>query len=256
MKISVITVCYNSAETIGDTLRSVTGQEYDELEYVVVDGKSTDNTLSILEESRPHISVLISEKDKGLYDAMNKGIKRATGDVIGILNSDDVYQDNQVLAEVARVFNSEDVDAVYGDLVYVDRNDLSKIKRYWKAGDYRRGKFLSGWMPPHPTFFVKRKIYEQYGLFNTELRSAADYEIMLRFMHRHDIRVEYLPRIITRMRAGGMSNQTFGHRIKANLEDRKAWAINGLKPYPWTLFMKPVSKLRQYIMRPKLISPT
>lgn len=247
LKISIITVSYNSAQTIEHTIQSVLSQTYPNIEYILVDGASQDNTLKILEKYKSKISKFISEKDNGIYHAMNKGIKMATGDIIGILNSDDFYADDNVLNDVVTTFEKSKADSIYADLQYVDANNTQKIKRYWKSGTYKPGDFLFGWMPPHPTFFVKREVYEKYGLFNESLRSAADYELMLRFIHKHQISVDYLPRVIVKMRSGGQSNVTAKNRIKANLEDRKAWEINNLKPYFFTLFLKPLRKLKQFV---------
>lgn len=247
LKISIITVSYNSAQTIEDCIQSVLSQTYPHIEYILVDGASQDNTFKIIEKYSSKISKFISEKDNGIYHAMNKGIKMATGDIIGILNSDDFYADDKVIIDVVTTFEKTKADAIYADLQYVDAIDTRKIKRYWKSGRYKPGDFLFGWMPPHPTFFVKREVYEKYGLFNENFRTAADYELMLRFIHKYKISVDYLPRVIVKMRSGGQSNVTAKNRIKANMEDRKAWEINGLKPYFFTLFLKPLRKLKQFI---------
>lgn len=247
LKISIITVSFNSANTIEHTIQSVLQQQYPNLEYIIIDGASTDNTLNIINKYRDKISLILSEKDNGIYHAMNKGLKLATGDIIGILNSDDFYADENVLNDVALLFENTHADAIYADLQYVDANDTRKVKRYWKSEKYKPGDFLFGWMPPHPTFFVRKEVYEKYGIFNENFRSAADYELMLRFIHKHQISIEYLPRVIVKMRSGGQSNITAKNRIKANLEDRKAWEINGLKPYFFTLFLKPLRKLKQFI---------
>lgn len=247
MKVSIITITYNSAETVEDTIRSVASQSYSNVEYVMVDGLSKDSTLDIAKKYSAHISKLVSEKDKGIYDAMNKGVALATGDVVGILNSDDFYADENVIKDIVEVFEKTGADAVYADLIYVHRDDTTKTVRRWEAGAYRTGQFLKGWMPPHPTFFVKKSIYDKWGSYNLSLRSAADYELMLRFIHKHHISVAYLPRVITHMRTGGQSNVTLRNRIKANMEDRAAWKMNGLKPGLFTLYRKPLSKLLQYI---------
>ena len=249
MKVSLITISYNSADTISDTIQSVASQSYSDIEYIVVDGASKDATLKIISDHSAYIHKHISEADKGIYDGMNKGLQLASGDIIGILNSDDVYADKEVIQDIVALFEKDYCDAVYADLVYVDRHDLNKTIRYWKAKAYHEGDFKKGWMPPHPTFFVRRKIYEQYGYFNLDLKSAADYEIMLRFIHKHKIKISYLPRVIVKMRAGGQSNVTLKNRIKANREDKKAWLINGLKPGPFTLIRKPLSKLFQFIKK-------
>jgi len=247
MKISVITICYNSAQTISDTIRSVLEQDYTDVEYIIIDGASKDNTMEIVRLHSQGISTIISEPDGGIYDAMNKGVRAATGDVIGILNSDDIYSDSRVLSDVMALFAETEADAVYADLKYVARDDTSRTIRYWQSGAYKMGAFLKGWMPPHPTFFLKKKCYDQYGLYNTRLRSAADYELMLRMVHKNHIALAYLPRVITLMRVGGESNMTLKNRLRANREDRMAWEINGLKPGLLTLIRKPLSKLIQFI---------
>lgn len=247
MKISIITIAYNSEETIEDTILSVLAQSHKDIEYIVVDGASKDGTMDIVNKHQAGIARIISEPDKGIYDAMNKGVLAATGDVIGILNSDDFYADNDVIKDVNTAFDKSDIEGLYADLVYVDRNNPTRVVRNWKSGDYRPGLFLKGWMPPHPTFFVKKGCYDQLGIYNTTLKSAADYELMLRFIHKGKIKLGYLPRIITKMRLGGQSNVSLKNRIRANQEDRKAWEMNGLKPGPFTLIRKPLGKIKQYL---------
>ena len=248
MKISVITVAYNSSATIRDTIESVLAQNYPDFEYILVDGQSTDNTLDII-RSYAHANIRwISEPDKGIYDAMNKGLKMATGDIIGILNSDDFYSDSEVLAKIARTFTEQQVDSVYSDLVYVDEKDTTKLVRYWKSGAYKEGSFLTGWMPPHPTFFVRRQVYEQYNPFDVRLKSAADYELMLRFIHKFKISVAYIPEILVKMRAGGKSNASLKNRLRANREDRLAWEYNMLTPRLYTLLLKPLRKVVQFVV--------
>lgn len=249
MKISIITVSFNSAETIEETIQSVLKQAYPDIEYIVVDGKSKDGTLASIKKHESGISTWVSEPDKGIYDAMNKGIARSTGEVVGVLNSDDLYRDQHVITEVAQLFENPAVDAVYADLEYVDQKDTKKVKRKWVSGYYQKGDFLKGWMPPHPTFFVRRTYYEKFGGFNTEFTSAADYELMLRFIHKHELNLAYLPRTIIKMRTGGKSNASFKNRMVANKEDRLAWKVNGLKPAPFTHIRKPLSKLGQFLKR-------
>lgn len=246
MKISIITATYNSAETVEATLRSVTSQSYHDIEYIIIDGKSSDNTLDIVHRYKDKITKIVSEKDSGIYDALNKGVALATGDVIGLLHSDDFYVDDQVISKVAAAFEKS-VDSVYGDLQYVDRDNTDKIVRHWKSGNYRDGIFLAGWMPPHPTFFLKRACYEKYGAFNLVLKSAADYELMLRMLHKHKISTAYIPEVLVKMRVGGKSNVSLINRIKANKEDRLAWKLNDLQPGLLTLTFKPLSKIRQYL---------
>ena len=245
MKISIITPTFNSAATLRDTLDSIGGQDYLHVEHLIVDGGSGDDTLAIAGHY-PRVSRIVSEPDEGLYDAMNKGIALATGDVIGILNSDDFYTHSKVLSRVAALFELTGADALYGDLEYVDAIDNQRIVRRWKSRPYQPGLFLRGWMPPHPTFFVRRRVYEQFGAFNTLLRFSADYELILRFLYRHRVSACYLPEVMVRMRTGGHSNASLGNRIRANREDRLAWRLNGLRPAFYTLCWKPFSKLGQY----------
>ncbi|MDZ4751501.1 MAG: glycosyltransferase family 2 protein [Flavobacteriales bacterium] len=249
MKISVITVSYNSGSTIGDTIRSVVSQKYDDVEYLIVDGASKDNTSEIVKSFGSGVTFFLSEKDKGIYDAMNKGVSLAKGEVIGILNSDDFYSDENVLNDVMNLFEETGADALYADLDYVDQLDTSRIVRKWRSGAYRDGLFKWGWMPPHPTFFVKRAVYEKFGAYNLSLKSAADYELMLRLLHKHKVKVAYLPRTIIHMRTGGQSNVTIKNRIKANMEDRIAWKINDLKPGILTLTWKPLRKIKQFFQK-------
>lgn len=245
MKVSIITATYNSEATIADTLSSVQMQEYSDIEHLVIDGLSRDKTMSIV-KSFSHIARLVSEKDSGIYDAMNKGISLATGDVIGILNSDDFYASGDVISKVVKVFETTGCDAVYGDLVYVDRNDTAKVKRYWRSGRYTPGAFLWGWMPPHPTLFIRKEVYQKYGVFKLDLRTAADYELMLRFIHRNSIQIAYIPEVLVKMRAGGASNASLAGRVRANQADRMAWARNGIEPYFFTVYLKPLRKLGQF----------
>jgi glycosyltransferase involved in cell wall biosynthesis len=248
MKISIVTATYNSAATVADTLRCIRDQIHPEIEHIIVDGGSTDGTLGIVKDF-PHVAKVITGKDDGIYDAMNKGILAAGGEVIGILNSDDVYTDNTVLAEIAAAFIDKAVMTVYADLQYVHPEDLNRIQRTWKTGVFRKRKFYFGWMPPHPTFFVRRTVYEQAGLFNLGLRSAADYEMMLRILLRLGMTAYYIPRVIVKMRAGGMSNASIFNRLRANREDRLAWKLNGLRPYFFTLYLKPLRKIHQFIIK-------
>lgn len=244
MKISIITVCYNSEETISDTIQSVLSQDYKDVEYIIVDGKSTDRTLEIIQSIKSRIK-LISEKDRGIYDAMNKGINIASGDVIGILNADDVYKNSQVLTAVMDAFKAN-VSIVYGDIEYVKYNDLSKVVRKWKAGVFRSGKFKWGWMPPHPGFFIKKSCYESFGLFNLNLSTSADYELMLRMLEVHHLSCNYISKTITSMRVGGASNSSLKNRLIANRNDKKAWTIHPINPFWFTFILKPLRKLPQF----------
>ena len=248
MKVSIITITYNSQQTVEKTIQSVLSQDYPDIEYIIIDGKSKDGTLRIVDKYKDKISKIVSEKDGGLYDALNKGIKHATGDVVGLLHSDDLYADEKVISKVAAKFKVDsELQGLYADLVFVNRLDLNKVMRTWKSGEYQEGAFLKGWMPPHPTFFVKRDCYEKFGGFNIKLKLSADYELMLRFIHKNKIKIAYLPETIVKMRMGGVSNVSFFVKLKANLEDKLAWRMNDIKPGAFTIFKKPLSKISQYL---------
>lgn len=246
MKVSVVTITYNSEKTLKDTIESVLSQDYPNIEYIVVDGSSSDGTLEIL-KNYPDKIRWISEKDKGIYDAMSKGVAMATGDIVGIINSDDFYPDNKVVRRVVEKFASSDADAVYGDLQYVDHHDITLQKRNWISGEYDRNNFLRGWMPPHPTFFLKREAYEKFGLFDPTFKSAGDYELMLRMLYKHNLKAGYIPHVQMKMRAGGVSNVSVKNRWRANREDKRAWKINDLKPRWYTFIAKPLSKVFQWL---------
>lgn len=246
--ISIITATFNAEKTLSDCIESISRQSVDS-EHVIIDGESTDGTLKIIKHYRTSIAKVVSEPDRGIYDAMNKGIKIATGDVIGILNADDFYASNDVLKKISNVFLDPNVDACYGDLVYVNNKNKNKITRYWKSGDFNIRKFYFGWMPPHPTFFVRRSVYKKYGLFNLNLGSSADYEIMIRFLLKKRLNVAYIPEVLVNMRTGGESNASLLNRLKANRNDRKAWKVNGLRLYPWIIILKPLRKIGQWLFK-------
>ena len=248
MKISIITATCNSGATVRDTLASVAGQDYPGIEHIIIDACSTDNTLQIVGEF-PHVAKVISEKDKGIYDAMNKGIRQATGDVIGILNSDDIYADATIISAIAEAFQDPNIRATYADLQYVHQNDPDRIVRTWRTGLFNKRRFYYGWMPPHPTFFVKKEVYDEIGVFDITLQSAADYEMMLRILLKFEMPAHYIPRVIVKMRVGGISNASFKNRVKANREDRLAWKMNGMQPYFFTLYAKPIRKISQFIIK-------
>jgi glycosyltransferase involved in cell wall biosynthesis len=251
LKVSIITVVFNGASTIQSCIESVLGQTYGDIEYIVIDGKSTDQTPEIVKSYGTKIAVFLSEKDAGIYDAMNKGITKATGDIIGILNADDFYRDSSIIEKIVSELKKTNADAIYGDLIYVDTENIQQVTRYWKSGDFDRNKFLYGWMPPHPTFFLRAASYKKWGNYRLDLGSAADYELMLRMLFKHGLTTAYLPQIITVMRTGGVSNKTVGNRWKANQNDRIAWALNDIKPYWFTLWLKPLRKVLQFVYKPK-----
>jgi len=250
--VSIITPVLNSKETIEFTIKSILGQTYKNIEYIVIDGRSTDGTLDIINKYRDRIAKSISEPDRGMFDGMEKGIKLATGDIIGILNSDDVYTSNNVIKTVVKTLEEKRVDCCWGDLVFVDRNEIDKIIRYWKSSEYMKGKFKKGWMPPHPTFFVKKWVYEKCGGFNLDLPISADYELMLRFLEKFKIKSCYIPQILVKMRMGGKGNKNFLNKIKGNIECYRAWEINGLKANPLIIFLKPLLKISQFFIKNKI----
>lgn len=251
---SIITVMFNGADVLPSCLDSIARQQ-GPLEHIIVDGQSTDGTFEIAqayaarEAQRNDRTVhLIREPDQGPYDAMNKGLAAATGDIIGILNSDDFYQDDQVVMRAVSSLSHAN-DACYGDLDFVERADPTKVVRRWRAGRYHPKSLYWGWMPPHPTLFVRKQVYAQHGTFRLDLGSAADYELMLRFLLVGKISLTYIPEVLVRMRIGGLSTASMQNRLRANIMDRKAWTVNHLRPYPWTLFCKPLRKLGQFWCR-------
>ena len=246
MKISIITTTFNSSLTVKDTLESVKIQNYPHLEHIIIDGFSTDNTLEIVKHYH-HVTKIVSEKDRGIYDAINKGIKLATGDVLAVLNSDDYYTNALVVSDMVQLMQASGADTVYGDLDYVDQKNTQRVIRKWKSGHYDPALFYYGWMPPHPTFFAKRHLFEQYGCYDLDLGTAADYELMLRFLLKNKCSTAYLNKSIVSMRVGGASNQSFKARWLANRMDRLSWKKNDLEPYFFTTWLKPLRKISQYL---------
>jgi glycosyltransferase involved in cell wall biosynthesis len=247
LKISVITVSYNSASTIADTVRSVATQNYQDIEHLIIDGKSKDITIEVVEQHRhPHL-ILTSEPDGGIYDAMNKGLKRASGEVIGFLNSDDFFADNNVLKKIATAFEDESVEACYADLVYVTP-DNSRVVRHWKSKKFIKGDFAKGWCPAHPTFYVRRSALERWGFFDQSFKLAADAEFMMRYLEKGEVKSVYIPNVLVRMRLGGATNQSWKNIIKQNKEIFLALQKNKI---PFSLFgfwvFKIISRIRQYL---------
>ncbi|MDR2840581.1 MAG: glycosyltransferase [Paludibacter sp.] len=249
MKISLITVCYNSAATIEDTINSVLSQSYENIEYIVVDGNSTDKTVKIIQEYEPKFNGRlrwISEPDNGLYDAMNKGIEMATGEVVGIINSDDLFCDTDAVHKIANRFTSDKtLDAVYADLYYVSNLDISKIIRKWITG--KQKPFKTGWHPAHPALYIKKAIYDKYGLFDLNYKLAADFEIMLRFIDKYKIKIDYMEESIVKMRLGGETNKSIKNIVNQNIECVRAFRKNDIKV---NVFLYPLKrllpKLQQY----------
>ncbi len=239
----------NSSETIHNTIESVLKQTYQEIEYIIIDGKSSDNTLEIIEEYKKyfkHRLKCLSEKDSGIYDAMNKGIALATGDIIGILNSDDLFVTDDVIRKVSQAFiENQDIDCLHADLYYVSKENTNNIVRYWKSGQLR--EFSKGWHPAHPTFFVRREVYEKFGLFDLNFKLAADFELMLRFIEKNQVKLYYLEEPIVKMRLGGATNKSIKNIFLGNIECYNAFKKNGIKvnlSYP---FYRLLPKLKQFI---------
>ena len=256
MKISITTVVFNNKKHIEGCIESVLNQSYKDIEHVIVDGGSTDGTVERIQSLKVKCEKskvnnrkfkFVSEKDSGIYDAINKGIKNSTGDIIGLLHSDDVFADETAIEKVMNKFVKEETDSVYGDLEYVSADEINKKIRYWRAGDCSINKLKHGWMPPHPAFFVKKDVFSKFGMYSTEYKVAADYEMVLRLLWSERITTAYLPIVITKMRWGGASNRNIPSIMLKSREDYKALRANSV-PNPFiAVFLKNVRKLRQFI---------
>lgn len=249
MKISIVTVVRNNEKTIADAIESVLGQTYGDIEYIVIDGASTDGTVDIIRRYGGRIDRFVSEPDKGIYDAMNKGILMATGEVVGILNSDDFYIDSHVLSKVAEAFDDADVGAVFADLVYVRHENVSRSVRRYSSKGFHPSKFAYGWMPAHPTFFLRKRYYDQYGLYKTDYRIAADYELLIRMLYVHKIPYVYIPEVLTKMRLGGASTRSFKSTMILNREIVRACRENGIRTNVFKVYSKYPKKLLELIKR-------
>lgn len=248
MRISIITATYNSEKTLLDTLLSLEKQTYPDIEYIVVDGASNDNTIKLIKSNCTKVSKIICEPDKGIYDALNKGIQAASGDVIGFLHSDDLLAYDDAIADIAKTFEITGCDAIYGDLEYVAQNDTTKRIRLWKSGSFSRFKMKVGWMPPHPSFYMKRKCYRQFGCFSLDYRISADYDSLLRYILKQRISIAYLPKVLVKMRVGGISNRSVSSMVKKSMEDIRVMNQNGII-WPIALVYKNISKLPQFIKK-------
>ena len=244
MKFSIITVCLNAVNTIEECINSVLNQDYSDIEYIVMDGGSTDGTYETLLKYKDRIHCLCSEKDAGLYDALNKGIQKSKGDVIAILHSDDLFVSKTIISEYANAFKLYQTDGVYADVRYINPN--LKILRTWKSGSYQPNAFLWGWMPPHTGLVIKKQCFKLYGMYRTDLEISADYELMLRFIQVHNISLFYMKRFAVHMRTGGKSNRSLSSRMQAHAQDLKAWRLNDLKPFWFTLMLKRFRKINQF----------
>ena len=248
LKISVITAVFNRVHTVAQALDSVAAQSWPAVEHVVIDGGSTDGTLALLQARQSRLAVLVSEPDRGIYDALNKGLARASGEVLGFLHSDDYYASDEVLARVAEAFADPAVDAVYGDLDYVSA-DGQRVIRRWRSGQVTPARLRRGWMPPHPTLYLRRRVIEQWGGFDTGYRIAADYDAILRYFVKGGIRVKYLPMVMVKMRVGGVSNAGLRRLWQKSSEDWRALRANGLGGLggAGALAWKNLSKLGQFL---------
>lgn len=248
MKVSIITATYNSFDTLQSTLKSIESQDYDNIEYIIVDGKSNDDTMNLVNKYSHIVNKVICEEDKGIYDALNKGIGVATGDIIGFLHSDDVFYDSSVISDIVKLFKSSNCEAVYGDLQYVSKDNLEHVVRMWKSGDYDVSKLRFGWMPPHPTFFMKSEVYKKLGVFDLFFKISADYDSLLRYLCSGRISLSYLPRILVKMRVGGVSNRSLRNILKKTKEDIFACKNNNIY-WPVAVFLKNIRKIQQFILK-------
>lgn len=255
MKVSIITVTLNSGRYLEDCIGSVIRQRYDDIEHIIVDGKSIDNTLDIVQKYQSHIAKWISETDRGMYDAINKGMLMATGDIIGILNSDDMLDSDDVIGSIVKAFRENNTSTVYGDLEYVDATDTNRVLRIWKGRRFKRYRFRYGWMPAHPTFYIKRSLVEQFGFYQNHYYSAADYEFMARYLYKNRVSSYYLPKLIVKMRMGGQSNVNLRQRLRANRRDFLAMRKNKIPLAFFVSILKPLIKVHQFYKKPSQQQP-
>jgi glycosyltransferase involved in cell wall biosynthesis len=248
MKISLITAVYNNRDTVAHAVDSALAQDHPNVELIVIDGGSTDGTLDVLQGYADRLAVLVSEPDRGIYDALNKGIERASGEVVGFLHSDDLLADVTVLSRISAAFSDPAVDAAYGDLLYVRKDDPSRVVRTWRADAFTPARLARGWMPPHPTLYVRRSVYDQHGVFDTSYRIAADYDFVLRFFGRTKGGIRYIPEVLVKMRVGGASNRSFGNIVRKSSEDWRALRKNGIGGVG-ALVWKNLSKITQFLAR-------
>lgn len=246
MRVSIITVCYNNATTIKDTIESVLRQSYEDIEHIIVDGASTDGTIEIINSYKRHVSQFISEEDNGMYEAMNKGIRMATGDVIGILNADDFFSADDVIEIMVGELNKSNTDAILGDVQFVKPDDINKVVRYYSSERFHPGSFKYGFMPAHPGFYVKRKYFEQFGYYKEDYQIASDYELLIRFLYRFKLSYRYIKKPIVTMRTGGVSNRSFKSRIVLNREILRACRENGIKTNLLNIYSKYFWKIFEY----------
>lgn len=250
MKVSLITISFNSERTLEDTIKSVIAQDYPNIEYIIIDGKSKDGTMNIVNKYRSHISKVVSEPDRGLYDAMNKGWQHATGDIVGYINSDDFLTCTDAISSVVKEFKEDPtLDGVHADLYYVNANNTDKIVRYWTTSDYQPGAFKYGWHPAHPTFYAKRKCYEQLGGFRLDMPLSADFELMLRFIEVNQLKTKHIDKVLVRMRIGGVTSRNLMSIVHGVIQCRHSFKVNGIKAPVYYPFLRLFPKLKQFIRR-------
>lgn len=249
MKITIITVSFNAAATIAETLDSVAGQDWPHIEHIVVDGGSRDATMDRVRAHSRRLACVVSEPDQGVYDAMNKGLALANGEVIAFLNADDVYMDSGVVRRAVEVLADSAVDACHADLIYCSVGDSNRIVRRWRSGPHWPKACLAGWMPPHPTFFARRELYARFGSFDLRYRLQSDFDLMLRFFELHGVRSRHVPEVWVRMRMGGLSNRSIGNVLRGNLEAWRACRRNGFRVTPWFMVHKVASRVSQFLIR-------
>ena len=242
MKISLISISYNSENTISKTFQSVKNQSFNNYEYILIDGGSIDGTLNIANKQN-HISKIVSEPDKGIYDALNKGIKNSTGEIIGFLNSDDTFYDKNSLQHIVDAFD-DNTACVFGDLIYTDINE--EVKRVWKGSAFKKGAFNKGWMPAHPTFYCRRSVYEKLGLYDDRFRIAGDFELMLRFLEKHNIRSKYIPKTLVNMKVGGASNNGLKSKLDILKEEFRAFNQNDVNLNKLSYIFHKAKKLKEF----------
>lgn len=245
MKVSVITVCYNAVSTIESSIRSVLEQDYENVEYLVIDGGSNDGTIDLIKNHLPHIQYFISEPDQGIYDALNKGIKQASGDIIGVMHANDCFAMPNILSLVAHNFQEKQVDAVYGNLVFI--NKKQQIVRKWRSKPGKRTLLELGWMPAHPALFIKKDVYNRFGNYRLDFGTAADYELILRFFYRNRIKTYHVDRVFIKMLTGGISNKSILNHVIGNINDLKAMKMHRLRAPFLAIILKPLQKIFQFI---------
>lgn len=249
MRVSIITAVYNDIETVEQCINSVLSQHYENIEHIIIDGGSTDGTIEIIKKYNNKTSKSVSEPDDGIYCALNRGINLASGDIIGVLHADDFYANDNVIETMVSQMKKHNVDSCYGDLLYVRKENTDQTVRYWKSCPYKNGLFQKGWMPPHPSFFVRKYIYNKYGVFNTDFKIAADYELMLRFLEKNKITTHYIPSVLVKMRTGGVSNRNLKNIARKTVEDYRAWRVNNQPVTFNTILYKNLSKIPQFFRR-------